>query len=176
MSQPKLGFIGIGLMGKPMTLRLLAAGYKVAVWNRSRDKLAPVTAKGAIAKDSPADVARFADIVMMCVTDQHSVREVLFGAGGIAEGASEGKIVIDFYSHDDVRAFMKRLHNEIETGVVAAPLGETIAEALQPAQEGDLAEGGEDVMEKDPDEDLYNVKNSAHIIIFFVYIGKSIWC
>lgn len=98
MSQPKLGFIGIGLMGKPMTLRLLAAGYKVAVWNRSREKLALVTAKGAIAKDSPAEVARFADILMMCVTDQNSVKDVLFGAGGVADGASEGKIVIDFSS------------------------------------------------------------------------------
>ena len=98
MSLPKLGFIGIGLMGKPMTLRLLAAGYKVAVWNRSKEKLALVTAKGAIAKDSPAEVARFADIVMMCVTDQDSVKEVLFGAGGVAEGAAEGKIVIDFSS------------------------------------------------------------------------------
>ena len=98
MSLPKLGFIGLGLMGKPMTLRLLAAGYKVAVWNRSKDKLAPVIAKGATAKDSPAEVARFADIVMMCVTDQNSVREVLFGNGGVAEGAAEGKIVIDFSS------------------------------------------------------------------------------
>src|SRR5471030_2175966 len=98
MSLPKLGYIGIGLMGKPMTLRLLAAGYKVAVWNRSKEKLVPVTAKGAIAKDSPAEVARFADIVMMCVTDQKSVKEVLFGSGGVVEGASEGKIVIDFSS------------------------------------------------------------------------------
>lgn len=95
---PRLGFIGIGLMGRPMTLRLLAAGYKVAVWNRSKDKLAPVTAKGAIARDSPAEVARFADILMMCVTDQHSVKEILFGAGGVAEGAAEGRIVIDFSS------------------------------------------------------------------------------
>jgi 3-hydroxyisobutyrate dehydrogenase len=98
MSLPKLGFIGIGLMGKPMTLRLLAAGYKVAVWNRSKDKLAPVVAKGASAKDSPAEVARSADIVMMCVTDQKSVKDVLFGAGGVFEGAAEGKIVIDFSS------------------------------------------------------------------------------
>ncbi len=98
MSLPTLGFIGIGLMGQPMTLRLLAAGYKVAVWNRSADKLAPVTAKGAIAKASPAEVARFADIVMMCVTDQHSVNQVLFGAGGVAEGAVQGRIVIDFSS------------------------------------------------------------------------------
>ena len=98
MSSPKLGFIGIGLMGKPMSLRLLAAGYKVAVWNRSKEKLAPVVEKGAIAKDSPAEVARFADIVMMCVTDQNSVKEVLFGTGGVVEGATEGKIVIDFSS------------------------------------------------------------------------------
>jgi len=46
-AKPKLGYIGLGLMGKPMTLRLLAAGYQVSVWNRSRDKLAPVTEKGA---------------------------------------------------------------------------------------------------------------------------------
>ncbi len=102
MSLPKLGYIGIGLMGRPMTLRLLAAGYKVAVWNRSKEKLAPVTAKGAVAKDTPADVARFADIVMLCVTDQASVKEVLFGAGGVVEGidagAADGKIVIDFSS------------------------------------------------------------------------------
>ena len=98
MSLPKLGFIGIGLMGRPMSLRLLTAGYKVAVWNRSRDKLVPVVAKGAITKGSPADVARFADIVMMCVTDQNSVKEVLFGSGGVVEGATQGKIVIDFSS------------------------------------------------------------------------------
>lgn len=54
----KLGYIGIGLMGRPMTLRLLAAGHEVSVWNRSRDKLAPVVDKGATAVDSPAAVAR----------------------------------------------------------------------------------------------------------------------
>jgi 3-hydroxyisobutyrate dehydrogenase len=54
----KLGYVGIGLMGAPMTLRLIAAGHELAVWNRSRDKLAPVTAKGAKAMASPAEVAR----------------------------------------------------------------------------------------------------------------------
>ncbi|MBI5798571.1 MAG: ParB/RepB/Spo0J family partition protein [Candidatus Yonathbacteria bacterium] len=72
-----------------------------------------------------------------------------------------GKIVIDFFSNDDVRNFMKRLHAEMQTNTqkVETPLGETPTEAAQPAQGDDLAEGGEDVMEKDPDEDLYNVKN-----------------
>jgi len=51
-ARPKLGYIGIGLMGRPMTLRLLAAGYEVAVWNRSRNKLAPVIEQGAAGVDA----------------------------------------------------------------------------------------------------------------------------
>jgi 3-hydroxyisobutyrate dehydrogenase len=133
---PKLGFIGIGLMGRPMTLRLLAAGYKVAVWNRSKDKLAPVTAKGAIAKASPAEVARFADIVMMCVTDQNSVKDVLFGACGVAEGAAEAKIVIDFSSiaPSAARECAARLE-ALGMGYIDAPVsGGTVG-----AEEGTLA-------------------------------------
>jgi len=133
---PKLGFIGIGLMGRPMALRLLAAGYKVAVWNRSKEKLAPVTAKGAIAKDSPAEVARFADIVMMCVTDQNSVKEVLFGAGGVAEAASAGKIVIDFSSiaPKAAKAYAAQLA-ERGVGYIDAPVsGGTVG-----AEQGTLA-------------------------------------
>ena len=133
---PNLGFIGIGLMGKPMTRRLLAGGYKVAVWNRSKDKLVPVTAKGAVAKDSPAEVARFADIVMMCVTDQNSVKEVLFGAGGVAEGAAEGKIVIDFSSiaPSAARDYAAKLE-ALGMGYIDAPVsGGTVG-----AEEGTLA-------------------------------------
>ena len=51
-ARPKLGYIGIGLMGRPMTLRLLAAGYEVAVWNRSRNKLAPVIEQEAAGVDA----------------------------------------------------------------------------------------------------------------------------
>jgi len=92
----KLGFIGIGLIGKPMVLRLLAAGHEVTVWNRSRDKLAPVLEKGAKPAGSPAEVASAAEIVMMCVTDQKAAEEVLFGKDGIVHGSS--KLVIDFSS------------------------------------------------------------------------------
>jgi 3-hydroxyisobutyrate dehydrogenase len=94
----KLGYVGIGLMGKPMVLRLLAAGHEVTVWNRSRDKLAPVLEKGAKAAASPADVARASEIVMMCVTDQKAADEVLFSSQGISEGGKKGLLVIDFSS------------------------------------------------------------------------------
>lgn len=74
-----------------------------------------------------------------------------------------GKIVIDFFSNDDVRNFIKRFHEEMQTvptGEVPVPLGETPVEAGAPAAVGELAEPDEEkVMEKDPDEDLYNIQN-----------------
>jgi 3-hydroxyisobutyrate dehydrogenase len=119
----KLGFIGIGLMGAPMTLRLLAAGHQVTVWNRNRAKLAPVVEKGARAADSPAAVARASEIVMMCVTDQRAVEEVLFGAEGVIHAAERGKLVVDFSSIAPAaaREFAARLE-EKGMGLVDAPV------------------------------------------------------
>jgi 3-hydroxyisobutyrate dehydrogenase len=126
----KLGFIGIGLMGRPMTLRLLAAGHEVAVWNRSREKLAPVVDKGARPAPSPADVARAADIVLMCVTDQRAAGEVLFGAGGVAEAAQGGKLVVDFSSIAPAaaREFAARLEAK-GMGLIDAPVSGGVAGA-----------------------------------------------
>jgi 3-hydroxyisobutyrate dehydrogenase len=133
----RLGFIGIGLMGRPMTLRLLAVGYPVAVWNRSPDKLLPVTKAGARAAASPAAVARDADIIMMCVTDQHAAESVLFGAEGVAAGGAAGKLVVDFSSiaPASARNFAGRLEREYGMGMVDAPVsGGTVG-----AEQGTLA-------------------------------------
>lgn len=129
--KPKLGYIGIGLMGAPMVLRLLDAGYAVTVWNRSREKLAPVLAKGAIAADSAAAVARAADIIMMCVTDQRAAEIVLFGAQGVAEGGAKGKLVIDFSSiaPASAKAFAARLEAERGMPLVDAPVSGGVAGA-----------------------------------------------
>jgi len=135
--RPRLGFIGIGLMGKPMTLRLLAAGYAVAVWNRSPDKLAPVLAEGARAAGSPAEVARAADIVMMCVTDQAAAGEVLFGPDGVIQGGAPGKLLVDFSSiaPASARDFAARLERECGMRLVDAPVsGGTVG-----AEQGTLA-------------------------------------
>jgi 3-hydroxyisobutyrate dehydrogenase len=128
----KLGFIGIGLMGKPMTLRLLAAGHEVTVWNRSPEKLEEVLAKGARRADSPAAVARAADIVMMCVTDQKAAEEVLFKTNGLIEGASAGKLVVDFSSiaPASAREFAARLE-ATGMGLIDAPVSGGVAGAEQ---------------------------------------------
>lgn len=110
-------------MGEPMVRRLLAAGYPVAVWNRSRDKLAPALERGAQAVPSPADVARGADIVMTCVTDQRALEAVLLGPDGVVEGGVPGKLVVDFSSiaPDAARAFALRLER-LGMGLVDAPV------------------------------------------------------
>ena len=97
-AKPTLGYIGVGLMGGPMTARLLAAGYDVAIWNRSADKMAPLVAKGARALAHPRAVAEHADIVMMCLTAAPAVREVVFGTNGVAEAKGAGRYLVDFSS------------------------------------------------------------------------------
>ena len=146
----KLGFIGIGLMGEPMTLRLLAAGHEVTVWNRSSEKLATVLAKGASAADSPADVARAAEIAMMCVTDQRAVDDVLFGRHGMAEGARQGLVIVDFSSiaPASARAFAPRLA-EKGIGLVDAP----VSGGVPGAQKGTLA-----IMAGGREEDVERVR------------------
>jgi 3-hydroxyisobutyrate dehydrogenase-like beta-hydroxyacid dehydrogenase len=132
----KLGFIGIGLMGRPMTLRLLAAGHEVAVWNRTRDKLGAVVEKGARAAASPAEVVRAAQIVMMCVTDQHAAHEVLFGRSGMIEAAEAGKLVVDFSSiaPASAREFAAKLEQKA-MGLIDAPVSGGVAGA----EKGSLA-------------------------------------
>jgi len=83
----RIGFAGIGLMGRPLVHRLLAAGYAVDVWNRSRDKLADVVTAGATAVATPAALREHCDVVMLCLADTDAVRNVIFGPDGLANDA-----------------------------------------------------------------------------------------
>ena len=162
----KLGFIGIGLMGRPMTLRLLAAGHQVTVWNRNRDKLAPVLEKGAKAAESPAAVARAADIVMMCVTDQRAAEAVLFGPAGVAEAARPGLLVVDFSSiaPASAREFARRLE-EKGAGLVDAP----VSGGVPGAEKGTLA-----VMAGGKAEHVERVRPTVmHLAARFTRMGDS---
>jgi len=133
MSQqsPCIGFIGLGLMGAPMTSRLLDAGYSVNVWNRSAVKLAPVVAKGALAQSSIADLVKASDIVMTCVTNTEAVEAVVFGDGGIAENGAKGKILIDFSSiePDATRLFAENLKKQCGMEWIDAPVSGGVAGA-----------------------------------------------
>nr|WP_314479237.1 NAD(P)-dependent oxidoreductase [uncultured Pseudomonas sp.] len=95
---PSLGFAGIGLMGLPMCRRLLAAGYSLWVWNRSPEKCEALVAAGARLAASPAELARQADMILLCLADTAVVREVVFGEQGVAAGGRQGQLLVDFSS------------------------------------------------------------------------------
>lgn len=100
----KIGFIGLGIMGKPMSKNLLKAGYELVVYDHKRTSMDEVVAEGAVAADSAADVASKCNVIITMLPNSPHVREVCLGQGGIAEGASEGTIVIDMSSIDPVQS------------------------------------------------------------------------
>lgn len=130
---PTIGFIGIGLMGMPMSLRLLDKGYALRVRDTAPARIEPVRAKGAIVDPTPAEVARASDIVMICLLGTGLVEDVVFGAGGIVEGDGSGKVVVDFSTTDAeaTRRMAARLRDETGMGWVDAPVsgGPPAAEA-----------------------------------------------
>jgi 2-hydroxy-3-oxopropionate reductase len=90
-----IGFIGLGTMGAPLVQRLLRGGYKVTVWARRREAMAPLVTAGATAAASSADTAAASDIIITMVTDARAVEDVVLGAHGIVRGVRTGALVID---------------------------------------------------------------------------------
>ncbi len=107
----RVGFIGLGVMGKPMAKRILEAGYPLTVWNRTRWKMEELVKLGAQGAESPKDVAEKSDVVITMVTDSPDVEEVVLGPSGVIEGAREGLILIDMstISPEVTRRIAKKL-------------------------------------------------------------------
>jgi 3-hydroxyisobutyrate dehydrogenase len=91
----RIGFIGLGIMGRPMAKHLIDAGHSLTVWNRSQPGIDEVVAHGAQAGASPADVASKSEVVFTMVGDSPDVEAVALGENGIASGASPDLIHID---------------------------------------------------------------------------------
>ena len=91
----KIGYIGLGLMGKSMARNILKAGFPVVVHNRSRAAVAELVSEGAIEAFSPKEVANQVDIVFTNLPDSPDVEQVLLGKDGVIEGAHSGLIAID---------------------------------------------------------------------------------
>ncbi|AEY00235.1 3-hydroxyisobutyrate dehydrogenase [Oceanimonas sp. GK1] len=127
----KLGFIGIGLMGKPMAERLLAAGYDVTVWNRSTDKLAEVAAAGARVAGSIGELTEQVDLVLLCLANTAVVESVVFGKGGVIEHGRAGQLLVDFSSSDPdaTRDYAARLQAACGMGWVDSPVSGGVAGA-----------------------------------------------
>ncbi len=93
--KPTVGYIGLGLMGKPMARNILKAGFPLVIHNRSRAAVDELAAEGAIPANSPAEVAKQVEVVFTNLPDSPDVELVALGEGGIIEGAHEGLILVD---------------------------------------------------------------------------------
>jgi len=91
----RVGFIGLGLMGRPMVLNLLKAGFPVTVWNRTRAKSDTVAAAGATVAASPREVAERSDVVITIVSDPPALEAVLGGSEGVLAHMKRGGLLID---------------------------------------------------------------------------------
>ena len=83
-----IGFIGIGVMGKPMAMNLLRNGYSLSIVSRHPEKEAPLIARGALTVASPLALARASDVIILMLPDTDTVEQVLFGDGGVVLGVS----------------------------------------------------------------------------------------
>lgn len=129
--QYTLGFIGIGLMGKPMTLRLLDAGFKVNVWNRSKEKLRPVTDAGAIAYTEIGELLKASDIIILCLANTEVVESVV--KNHILISGSTDKLLIDLSSiHPEItKQLATQLKKNCNINWVDAPVSGGTAGAEQ---------------------------------------------
>src|SRR5437868_12693238 len=95
MSLPSIGFIGLGIMGKPMARNLLRAGYSLVIHSRSQAPVDELAAEGAQKAASPQEVASQSEIVILMLPDSPDVETVVAGERGVFAGAHSGSLLID---------------------------------------------------------------------------------
>lgn len=147
--QYTLGFIGIGLMGKPMTLRLLDAGFTVNVWNRSSGKLRPVTDAGAIAFSSISDLIAASDIIILCLANTEVVESIV--QSEIMPSGLNDKLIIDLSSihPEKTKQLASQLKQQCNIRWVDAP----VSGGTAGAEQGTLA-----IMAGGSEEDINTAK------------------
>mgnify|MGYP001817651522 CR=1 FL=1 len=123
MAEIRVGFCGLGTMGAAMAANVASAGFDLTVWNRTPGKAGAAVAAGAVEALSPAAVASASDLVVICVSDSPDVEAVLFGEGGLADGLTEGTLVVDCstIAPGATREFAARLATS-DVGFVDAPV------------------------------------------------------
>ncbi|MDG7043668.1 MAG: NAD(P)-dependent oxidoreductase, partial [Nitrososphaerota archaeon] len=122
-NKPRIGFIGLGIMGSLMASNLIKAGFSLTVYNRSRGKADKLKAQGAQVVETPAMAAKLSDIIIEMVTDAPDVEQVLFGDDGLVKGKHQELTVIGMSTNSPRYAidFAKRLR-KMEIDFIDAPV------------------------------------------------------
>jgi 2-hydroxy-3-oxopropionate reductase len=155
-----VGFIGLGIMGRPMAWHLLEAGFPLAVHSRSPGPVDELVSAGATRCESPREVAAAADVVVTMLPDTPDVELVLLGEGGVRDGIRPGSLVVDMSTIDPIATRrIARTLSEAAAGMVDAP----VSGGEKGAVEGTLS-----IMIGGRDEDV------ARAMPLFRAMGKTI--
>jgi 3-hydroxyisobutyrate dehydrogenase-like beta-hydroxyacid dehydrogenase len=130
-----VGFIGLGIMGSPMALNLIKAGFQVAAYNRSAGKAAPIEKAGGRIAATPAEAANGADFVMSIVSDSSASEMVMTGKDGVLEAVKPGAIIIDSATISPVVSRRLACH---AAGKQASFLDAPVTGSKQGAEKGEL--------------------------------------
>jgi len=159
MAKPKIGFIGLGIMGKPMAGHLMEAGYELTVHNRSQAAVEELVGKGATKASTPKEVAQNSDIVITMLPDSPDVELVALGENGLIEGAHEGLIFVD----------MSTIAPSVTTAVGEALAEKGVKSLDAPVSGGDVgAQNATLSIMVGGDEDTFNIVKPL-----FDIMGKS---
>jgi 3-hydroxyisobutyrate dehydrogenase-like beta-hydroxyacid dehydrogenase len=130
----KVGFIGLGMMGNPMSKNLLKAGFELTVWNRARSKMEEIVALSAIPAESAEEVAQQSEVTITMLTGSSDSQEVILGKKGVLEGMKPGTVVIDMSTISPETS--KRIASEVARNgckMLDAPVGGTVGVAANAA-------------------------------------------
>ncbi|MFQ6111459.1 MAG: NAD(P)-dependent oxidoreductase [Nitrospinota bacterium] len=134
--EERIGFIGLGLMGKPMALRLKEAGYRLWVYDIRKEPVEEFSSLGATPCRSCREVAEKSEVIITMLPDAEAVEAAVLGDGGVAQGVREGKVLIDMTSnHPEVSARIADVLSKKSVGMLDAP----VSGAPEGAREGTLS-------------------------------------
>lgn len=122
--KPRVGYVGVGLMGLPMVKRLASAGYRIRAYDLVPEKTAAAAAAGAASASSPADAAKGADLVLLNLPTTEAVEQAVFGDAGVASSLQPPQLVVDFSTIkvEKCKAFAQRLRSATGCGWIDAPV------------------------------------------------------
>ncbi|KEH39511.1 glyoxylate/succinic semialdehyde reductase [Medicago truncatula] len=132
---PRIGFLGLGIMGTPMALNLIKAGVDLTVWNRTKSKCDPLISLGAKYKPSPEEVAASCDLTFAMLADPQSAVDVACGKHGVANGIGPGKGYVDVSTVD---VDTSKLINGHIKSTGALFLEAPVSGSKKPAEDGQL--------------------------------------
>ncbi len=165
--KPRIGFIGLGLMGTAFTRRLVECGFEVAGFDIDQSRIESVAKNGVRPADSPSALTEATDIVMLCVTSTDSVETAVFGENGVCVSAKSDKVLIDFSTTivATTREMAERLRGSSGMGWVDAP----VSGGPEAATAGTLA-----IMAGGSDDDIVRVTPvMEHLAAGFTHFGPT---